>query len=47
MANGSEIGVVYRRELLDAFRDRRTLYAMVLLPILTYPILVAGSGHLW
>ncbi len=47
MANPSEIGLVYRRELLDAFRDRRTLYAMVLLPILTYPLLVAGSGHLW
>ncbi len=47
MANRSEIALVYRRELLDAFRDRRTLYAMVLLPILTYPLLVAGSGHLW
>jgi sodium transport system permease protein len=47
MANPTEIGVVYRRELLEAFRDRRTLYAMVLLPILTYPLLVAGTGQLW
>jgi ABC-type Na+ efflux pump permease subunit/membrane protease YdiL (CAAX protease family) len=47
MADRAEIAVVYRRELLEAFRDKRTLYAMVLLPILTYPILVAGSGHLW
>jgi sodium transport system permease protein len=47
MARRAEISTVYAKEIQDALRDRRTLYAMVLLPILIYPLLIAGSGHLW
>lgn len=43
----SEIALVYRKELSDALRDRRTLYAMVLLPLFVYPLLIAGSSHIW
>ncbi|MFO0972081.1 MAG: ABC transporter permease subunit/CPBP intramembrane protease [Phycisphaerae bacterium] len=34
------VGVVYRKELIDALRDRRTLIAMLLVPILLYPALM-------
>jgi len=47
VARLSEIGIVYAKEIRDAFRDRRTLYAMVLLPVIIYPLLIAGSGHIW
>jgi sodium transport system permease protein len=43
----SEIRIVYAKEILDALRDRRTLFAMVLLPMLIYPLFVTGSGRLW
>lgn len=34
----SIVGVIFRRELLDQFRDRRTLFMVVVLPLLLYPI---------
>jgi sodium transport system permease protein len=43
----SEIRIVYAKEILDALRDRRTLFAMVLLPMLIYPLFVTGSGRIW
>ena len=34
------IGVVYRKELLETLRDRRTLTAMVIVPIILYPAIM-------
>ncbi len=36
--------VVYFKELRDILRDRRTLFSMILLPILIFPLLMIGSG---
>ena len=38
------IGIVYRKELLEALRDRRTLISTILVPILLFPILTVGVG---
>src|SRR5271167_1971675 len=38
------IGVVYRKELKEALRDRRTLISSLLVPLLLFPILTAGLG---
>src|SRR5262249_2693269 len=38
--NLRRVWVVYRKELLEALRDRRTLIAMVLVPLLLYPVLM-------
>jgi sodium transport system permease protein len=38
------VGVVYRKELTDSLRDRRTVISMVLVPILLMPILTIGAG---
>ncbi len=40
------IRTVYRKELLDIVRDRRTLIAMVLLPVVLYPALIIGMAQL-
>ena len=39
-------GVVYRKELTDSLRDRRTVMSMVLVPILLMPLLTIGAGVL-
>jgi sodium transport system permease protein len=36
------IGVVYRKELREALRDRRTLISSFLVPLLLFPVLTAG-----
>ena len=36
------IGVVYRKELREWLRDRRTLISTVLVPLLAFPILIGG-----
>jgi sodium transport system permease protein len=36
------IGVVYRKELREWLRDRRTLISTVLVPLLAFPILISG-----
>lgn len=36
------IGVVYRKELTEWLRDRRTLISSVLVPLLAFPILMVG-----
>jgi sodium transport system permease protein len=36
------IGIVYRKEMIDLLRDKRTLFGMILLPILLYPLLLIG-----
>src|SRR5215469_13102882 len=40
--NISAIGVVYRKELTEWLRDRRTLISTVLVPLLAFPILMVG-----
>lgn len=34
------VWVVYRKELIDTLRDRRTLLAMIVVPIVLYPVLM-------
>ena len=40
------IGVVYRKELTDSLRDRRTVVSMIAVPILLMPLLTIGLGVL-
>jgi len=40
------IGVVYRKELVDSLRDRRTVISMFVIPILLFPALSVGLGLL-
>ncbi|MBI3664105.1 MAG: ABC transporter permease [Acidobacteria bacterium] len=40
------IGIVYRKELTDMLRDRRTIVSSILLPILMFPLLMLGIGTL-
>ena len=39
------IWLVYRKELLETLRDRRTLVVMVLLPLALYPLLGIGVSE--
>ncbi len=34
--------IVYRKELLEVLRDKRTLFTTLLLPLLLYPLLIVG-----
>ncbi len=36
---------IVRKELLEALRDRRTLFMMIVLPILLYPLLILGVSR--
>lgn len=38
--------VIARKELTEALRDRRTLFMMIALPILLYPLLILGMSRL-
>lgn len=40
--NLSLIDLIFRKELLEAFRDKKTLIFMILMPILLYPLLGIG-----
>ncbi len=40
------IGTVYRKELRDSLRDRRTVVSMVVVPVLVMPLLTIGLGVL-
>lgn len=40
------IGIVYRKELTDSLRDRRTLISMIVVPLLLFPLLSVGFGAL-
>ena len=42
--NWKSIFVVYRKELRDSLRDRRTLMSMIIIPTLVMPALVFGVG---
>ncbi len=43
MSRFSRINTIWRKELIDTLRDRRTLIAMVLVPMVLYPALMLGS----
>ena len=36
------IGVVYRKELTEALRDRRTLISTIIVPLLLFPVMIVG-----
>lgn len=38
------VGVVYRKELLESLRDRRTVMSMVAVPLLVMPLLTILVG---
>ena len=40
------IGIVYRKELIDSLRDRRTVISMIVVPMLVMPVLTIGMGIL-
>jgi sodium transport system permease protein len=40
------IGIVYRKELIDSLRDRRTLISMTVVPLLVMPLITIGAGAL-
>jgi sodium transport system permease protein len=40
------VGLVYRKELLEALRDRRTLMSTILIPLLLFPALAVGIGYM-
>src|SRR5260370_17652295 len=39
------VGIVYKKELLEAVRDRRTLLSTILIPLLLFPALGVGIGY--
>ncbi len=41
------IGIVYRKELREALRDRRTVIASVVIPLFLFPLLSVGFGSLY
>ena len=43
MTRLSRINTIWRKELIDTLRDRRTLIAMVLVPMALYPAMILGS----
>ena len=44
--NLRNVGIVYRKELTEWLRDRRTLISTVLVPLLAFPILMVGMTSL-
>jgi sodium transport system permease protein len=42
----AQVIIVYRKELLDTLRDRRTLISMIVVPLLLFPVLTIGFGAL-
>jgi sodium transport system permease protein len=43
---GRIVWTIYRKELIESLRDRRTLFLMIVLPILLYPLLLIGMSKL-
>ncbi len=41
-----QVGIVYRKELIDILRDRRALISMILVPLLVIPLLIFAFGAL-
>ncbi len=43
--NRKNIDLVYKKEILGALRDRRTLISMIVIPLIFYPLLFLGIGY--
>ena len=43
MSRLTRINTIWRKELVDTLRDRRTLIAMILVPLVLYPAMMLGS----
>lgn len=43
--NCKNINLIYRKEILGAIRDRRTLISMIIIPLVFYPLLFLGIGY--
>src|SRR5262245_10376044 len=43
--NLSNVRILYRKEMTDFLRDKRTLISMVLAPLIVGPALMAGMGQ--
>jgi|GEM_PF-184085 len=41
-----KIGVIYRKELLDLMRDKRTIVSSLVLPIILYPLIMIGFSSM-
>jgi sodium transport system permease protein len=44
--NWRNIRVIFRKELLDTLRDKRTIFATIVVPILMFPVVTIGFGTL-
>jgi sodium transport system permease protein len=44
--NFAAVGIVYRKELKEWLRDRRTLISTVLVPLLLFPVIILGFSYL-
>ncbi|MEW6302333.1 MAG: ABC transporter permease [Verrucomicrobiota bacterium] len=44
--NFRRIAIIYRKELRDALRDKRTIVSTIVVPILLFPLLTIGFGTL-
>src|SRR6266852_9291458 len=40
------VGIVYRKEMTEALRDRRTLISTIVVPLFLFPVLSVGFGAL-
>ena len=40
------VGVVYRKELMDLLRDRRTMVGVFLWPLVLFPLMTVGFGQI-
>ena len=36
------IGIIFKKELLDTIRDRRTIVSMIVIPVIVFPLLMLG-----
>ena len=37
------IGALYKKEILDILRDKKTLLVMILIPLVVYPLIFFGA----
>lgn len=44
--NMRRVGALFKRELKDILRDKKTLFTMVVIPIILYPLLIIGMSVL-
>lgn len=44
---GDKTLIVFRKELRDAFRDRSTIFSVLVLPLVIYPLMFLGMGMLF